>query len=122
MRTAQLGLAAQARKSGPGGTAVRFQNFGKLERAKRFELSTPTLARLCSTTELRTRSVEVFTPPNARGGLMADRFSLCKRLSAAPSTSDARGLEAALVDVALRSGDAGLFRELAFEIIALPGL
>jgi hypothetical protein len=27
--------------------------FEKLERAKRFELSTPTLARLCSTPELR---------------------------------------------------------------------
>ena len=29
------------------------QSAEKLERAKRFELSTPTLARLCSTPELR---------------------------------------------------------------------
>jgi hypothetical protein len=38
-----------------------------LERAKGFEPSTPTLARLCSTPELRPRSVR-FPPPEAGRG------------------------------------------------------
>src|SRR6185436_9229517 len=62
----------------PAGRQVHVSS-KKLERAKRFELSTPTLARLCSTTELRPRSVGVLRPPNARGGLMADGPGLCKQ-------------------------------------------
>jgi hypothetical protein len=34
-----------------------------MERAKRFELSTPTLARLCSTTELRPPIREIIIVP-----------------------------------------------------------
>jgi hypothetical protein len=40
-----------------------------LERARRFERPTPTLARLCSTPELRPRSVGARTPRDQEGGL-----------------------------------------------------
>ena len=50
----RIGESEEGRFRGPRHNALIFLR--KLERAKRFELSTPTLARLCSTTELRPRS------------------------------------------------------------------
>ena len=59
-----------------------------LERAKRFELSTPTLARLCSTTELRPRSVNGVRTPLERGRLIEERPGLGKgEIVARPPTA-----------------------------------
>ena len=52
-------LARSNKKAGPEGPAFL------LERARRFERPTLTLARLCSTPELRPRSVPVATPAGA---------------------------------------------------------
>ena len=59
---------------------LRSFRFRILERAKRFELSTPTLARLCSTTELRPRSFRGLNRPrNSRGGLWQTPPALARR-------------------------------------------
>ena len=70
---------AETQKGRPKATPA-WSDF-RLERAKRFELSTPTLARLCSTTELRPHSA---TAPagrsvSSRGGDIPSGFAACKR-------------------------------------------
>jgi hypothetical protein len=49
-----------------------------LERAKGFEPSTPTLARLCSTPELRPRSNAADTLGIREGADISDRAPICK--------------------------------------------
>src|SRR6202012_1569649 len=63
-----LGGVQRKRQEGPlSRPCYNAHNFlRKLERAKRFELSTPTLARLCSTTELRPRSSRLSAAPKIR--------------------------------------------------------
>src|SRR5690606_16290476 len=76
-------LARRNAKRRPEGRRQELPKQLNLERAKRFELSTPTLARLCSTTELRPRSSK--SPPESaastvRRRLMAEGRGLGKRL------------------------------------------
>src|SRR6185437_11069563 len=95
---------------------------GNLERAKRFELSTPTLARLCSTTELRPRSSRPWFAPKIREAAYGRRPPGLQgagwpgRLAA-----HAGFLQPALVDVVL-AGGRDLLGVLALEVVALPGL
>src|SRR4029453_4077267 len=75
-------------RAGPGwtnghaGTPRRDRNpialWEIMERAKRFELSTPTLARLCSTPELRPRSYSSADARDRRRRHHTDRAAICK--------------------------------------------
>jgi hypothetical protein len=63
----RAGLDKRARRHGPTRPQPHSTLWEIMERAKRFELSTPTLARLCSTPELRPRS-SFSADPRASGG------------------------------------------------------
>jgi hypothetical protein len=56
----------------------------------RFELTTPTLARLCSTTELCPRSSVRRAGPKFEGRLIAERPFLCKRAVALRQAAGSR--------------------------------
>src|SRR5436190_19635203 len=102
---------------GSRSSAQRICGYGHevLERAKRFELSTPTLARLCSTTELRPRSGRPWPPLENETALMAEALGLGKA-----SADGLQGVKPALVDVVL-GGLGALARQLALEVESLPG-
>src|ERR1700752_4988330 len=92
----------------------------KQERAKGLEPSTPTLARLCSTPELR-------PPAPPRTGLGNEGGAYCRgprpwqALQSARSAAEPWRLQAALVDVSLGRWTR-LGGHLALEVVALPGL
>src|SRR3990167_5543221 len=66
-------LQAKGRRNEFSGSGICFL----LERAKRFELSTPTLARLCSTPELRPHPEELAAVTGRAVGI-SGRLALCK--------------------------------------------
>ncbi len=85
----------------------------------RFELTTPTLARLCSTTELRPLGRRGISPPE-EGRLKAERMRLGKLRLSLFSKPDPKTFKSALVHMVVGRG-AEVFGDLALEVEALPG-
>src|SRR5215469_3777219 len=107
-----------------------------MERARRFERPTPTLARLCSTPELRPRSRAAMArsffgrAAYCRGAGRwqaadgAARGRLCSQRRAplrSGSEAQLQRLQAAAVGVGGGGLAAGLLGQLAAEVVALPG-
>src|SRR5579872_7251156 len=92
-----------------------------MERARRFERPTPTLARLCSTPELRPRSGAAGPLLFRRRGLLQRGGTLARRRGPrAASEPQLHRLHAAAVGVGL-GRRAAVVGQLAAEIVALPG-